>query len=318
MENKRYSRRRKEILDLLILVLVSFLVALGLHVFVYKADFAPSGVDGIAAMLQYLSETSFGYKINAGLFTLAINLPLLVVAWFILKRRYVLYTLVYTLAVSLLLMLLDAVGFYQYDCTVPGNGTSPLIAAIFGGAAQGLTGLLLRLGGSSGGVDIVGCLIQRKLPHHDLEKVIAWLSYATVGIAFFVYGNLNSVCLSVISIFACERVSTVFLRTSRQAVKFEIVTDSETAGHLRDIILHELGHGATLFKGHGMYTGDVREVILCLVRYRDLPTFLKLIRPMKGTFLYYSDVLGVRGNFDYDRPSVALPLPGGASAERGD
>ena len=304
MKAHRVSAWRRELPPLLVLVLFSFLVALGLHVFVYKADFAPSGVDGIAAMLQYLSETSFGYKINAGLFTLAINLPLLIVAWFILKRRYVLYTLLYTLVVSLSLLLLDAVGFYQYDCTVPGNGTSPLIAAIFGGVAQGLTGMILRLGGSSGGVDIVGCLIQRRMPHRDLEKVIAWVSYATVAIAFFVYGNLNSVCLSVISIFACERVSAAFLRSRRNAVKLEIVTDSETADRFRHILLYELGHGATLLEGRGMYTAEAREVIVCLIPYRDLPTFLKLVRPMEGTFLYYSDVLGVRGNFDYDRPAV--------------
>ncbi len=297
MELIRRPRVRKEILDLLILVLFSFLVSLGLHVFVYKADFAPSGVDGIAAMLQYLSENALGYKVNAGIFTLAINLPLLVVAWFVLKRRYVLYTLVYTVAVSLSLLLLDAVGFYQYDCTVPGNGTSPVIAAIFGGAAQGLTGMALRLGGSSGGVDIVGSLIQRRIPHRDLEKVIAWVSYATVGIAFFVYGNLNSVCLSVISIFACERVSAVFLRSNRNAVKFEIVTDAKTAEGLRERILFELGRGATLLEARGMFTGDERKVIVCLVRYRDVPTFLKLVHPLPGTFLYYSDVMGVRGNF---------------------
>ena len=305
MERRNTVDWRRETRDLVILTVFSFLVALGLHVFVYKADFAPSGVDGISAMLQYLSEKA-GHRVNAGIISFAINLPLLIVAWFILRRRYVVYTILYTVISSATLLILDAVGFYQYDCTVAGGVTEPIIAAIFGGVAQGLTGMNLRLGGSTGGVDILGSLIQRKMPHRDLEKVIAWLSYATVVMAFFVYGNVNSVCLSVISIFVCERVSAVFLRPNRNAVKFEIVTDKASAESLRESILYGLGHSATLLSGRGMYTGEAREVIVCLVSYREIPAFLKIVRPYPSTFLYYSDVMGVRGNFDRD-PHPTLP-----------
>ena len=64
-------------------VVVSAVSAFGLHIFVFGNSFAPSGIDGIATMLQEMT------KINAGLFTLILNLPLLIAAWFILKRKYV-------------------------------------------------------------------------------------------------------------------------------------------------------------------------------------------------------------------------------------
>lgn len=280
------------------IVLVSALVATGLHVFVYRANFAPSGVDGLAAMLQYLSVGVLGYKINAGVFTLVLNLPLLLIAWVKLRRRYVLYTLVYTLTVSLTLPLLDAVSFYQYD--VIGGAGNPVLAALFGGCAQGLTGILLRLGGSSGGADVIGCLIQRRHPHRDLERLIALVSYAVVALSFFVYRDLGSVLLSVVSIYACERVSATFLRTRRGGIRAEIVTSEASLPEVRRVLLAELRHGATLLSGRGMYAGEEKRVIVCLVTYRDLSALLRCLSAIPDVFCHYGEALGVIGPFDFE------------------
>ena len=301
MKNKLTLNWKTETFNLIVIILGSILVAMGLHVFVYKADFAPSGIDGLATMLQYLSEEKFGHKINAGIFTFALNFPLLIAAWFILKKRYVIYTVIYTVVVSVSLMLLAEWNFPQYDCTIEGTYNSHLVAAIFGGVAQGMTGVMLRLGGSSGGVDVIGCMIQKKVPHKNVESIIAVVSYVVVAISFFVYGNLNAVCLSVIEIFVCERLTAVILKSNRSAVKFEIITDKEHSGVIRDIIIYQLKHGATILKGQGMFSEQDKEMIVCLISYRQIPEFLKLVKDIPNTFLYYSDVTGIRGNFDFNK-----------------
>ena len=187
--------------DLLWTVLAAALVALGMHVFVYPADFAPAGVDGIAAMLQTLTG------VNAGVFTVLINLPLLVTAWRVLKRRYVLYTLLYTLLLSLFLLLLEGVELYRFQ-----PEGDRLLSAIFGGVGQGMTGIMLRIGASSGGVDIMGCILRRRLTKLPLERIISLISLLVVTASFFVYGNLESVLLSVVEIYVCERVTAAILR----------------------------------------------------------------------------------------------------------
>ena len=296
------KRARSEVLLALSVIVCAAAVALGLHVFVYRADFAPSGIDGIATMLQYASEKFWGYRINAGVFTFLLNAPLLIIAWFFLRRRYVIYTVLYIAAISLFLLLLDAWDFYQYDCFTEGTANSPVIAAVFGGCVQGITGYMLRIGSSTGGVDILGSLINRAMPHRDLERIIAILSYAVVGVSFFVYGNnLNAVCLSVISIFACERVTALFLRPMRGAIRFEIVTDRENAERICDFILNELGHGATLLSGQGAYAGEGRVVIVCLLNHRQLPVLLNFAKTVPGVFLHYGEVAGVHGNFSRAR-----------------
>lgn len=266
----------------------AFLVAVGMHVFVYPNDFAPSGVDGLATILQKLTG------INAGIFTLSINLPLLLAAWFLLKRRYVLYTMLYTAALSLFLMLLARIGFYQYAAT-----GERLLPALFGGVAQGITGIMLRIGASSGGVDIMGSMVARKMPHQNVERIISFISVAIVAVSFLVYGNLHSVLLSVVEIYVCERVTAAILKSSRNAVKFEVVT-----AHLKEMkkdILYQLRHGTTVIEGSGLYSEEGKHVVICVVSYREIPEFLRIASKYPDTFLYYSDVMGVRGNFERKR-----------------
>ncbi len=300
MTGKAAWNWKSEIIGILTVVFVSIFVAAGLHVFVYKADFAPSGVDGAATMLQYASEKLFGRKVNAGVFTFALNFPLLVAAWFVLNKRYVIYTIIYTIVISATLMILAKAGVPQYDCTIEGTYNSHVVAAIFGGVMQGVSGILLRIGGSAGGADVIGCMVQKKFPHKDVEKIIAYVSYVVVAIAFFVYGNINSVCLSVINIFVCEKVTSAILKSNRSAVKFEIVTTKSHVEEIKNYIIFELQHGATLLKCQGAFSEQDKEMVICLINYRQIPEFLKKIKGIPDTFLYYADVVGIRGNFDFD------------------
>lgn len=285
---KKKINVKSEIINLSILAVTSVIVALGLWVFVYKANFAPSGIDGIATVLQYATH------INAGIFTFVLNLPLLIAAWFILNKRYVIYTVIYTIIVSLSLLLFEKFDMYQYDAE-----NNDLMAAIFGGVAQGITGILLKIGGSSGGVDVIGCMIQKKIPHKDVEKIIAYLSYVIVAIGFFVYGNLHSALLSVVEIFICEKICSMILRDRRNAVKFEIVTSGAHLDSIREMIITELRHGATVLRCEGAFSEEDKAYIVCLVSYREIAEFLKKLKRFDGVFVYYSDVMGVRGNFDF-------------------
>ena len=290
---------KSEAINVLIIFFASILVAMGLWMFVYKAGFAPSGVDGIVTLLQYVTG------MNPGIFTFLINLPLLVAAWFVLNKRYVIYTILYTIVVSITLYILEfVVHMPQYVCILDNGDMHPvnsrLVAAIFGGVVQGLTGIMLRLGGSSGGVDIIGCMIQKKMPHKDLEKIIAIVSYIIVAVSFFVYDqDWNSVLLSIVEIFVCEKITATILKSNRSAIKFEIVTTKEHVEEIRKIVLFELKHSATLLQGKGAFANGEKEVIICLVSYRQIPEFLKRLKTFSETFIYYSDVIGVRGNFDF-------------------
>ena len=69
--------------DVLLIAIAGILSGIGLHTFVNPANFASSGVEGIAVMVQKLTG------VNVGVITFAINMPLLIVAWFFINKKYV-------------------------------------------------------------------------------------------------------------------------------------------------------------------------------------------------------------------------------------
>ncbi len=285
---------KKEILYVLITLIASALSAFGLHIFVYPASFAPAGVDGIATMLQEIT------KFNAGYYSLIINIPLLVVAYFLLKKRYVIYTVVFTIVSSVMLIVLKEINFYQYV-----SEDSGLIAAVFSGVMLGVrTGVMLKIGASTGGVDIIAGIVQRKRVYGSVEKIITIICYVIIGLSFFVYKNdLNSVLLSIIQMFVFERASGAIMKDTRNAVEFKIIT--RYPEQLKNDIIFGLKHGATLVDATGMYTNEGNSIIISVVNIRQIPEFLKLIKRYPDTFVYYTDVSGVKGNFRWKKDDVA-------------
>lgn len=285
---------KKEILYVLITLIASALSAFGLHIFVYPASFAPAGVDGIATMLQEIT------KFNAGYYSLIINIPLLVVAYFLLKKRYVIYTVVFTVVSSVMLIVLKEINFYQYV-----SEDSGLIAAVFSGVMLGVrTGVMLKIGASTGGVDIIAGIVQRKRVYGNVEKIITLICYVIIGLSFFVYKNdLNSVLLSIIQMFVFERASGAIMKDTRNAVEFKIIT--RYPEQLKNDIIFGLKHGATLVDATGMYTNEGNSIIISVVNIRQIPEFLKLIKRYPDTFVYYTDVSGVKGNFRWKKDDVA-------------
>ena len=284
---------KKEVLNTLLTIVAAALSAFGLHVFVYPASFAPAGIDGVATMLQEIT------KLNAGYYSLIFNIPLLIIAWFFLKKKYVVYTVFFTLISSGMLVVLGESGFYQYHDTGAG-----LIAAVFSGVMLGVrTGIMLRIGASSGGVDIIASMVQSKRSHGNIEKIITLICYVIIGSSYFLYNDLNSILLSVIQMFVFEKASAVLMKETRNAVEFKIVTRNPE--EIKNDIIYVLKHGATIIESRGMYTDEGSSMIISVVNIRQIPEFLKITKKYPNTFVYYSDVTGVNGNFRWYKDDIA-------------
>ena len=292
VKNKEINMK-KEIVNIFMLLTAAIIGALGMHVFVYPSNFAPMGVDGIATMLQTLTG------VNAGIYTLVLNLPLFILAWIILKKRYVIYTMVFIIVVSGVLLILDEISFYQYI-----TESDKMISAIFSGILLGArTGIMLKIGGSAGGADIIGCVVQAKKPYMNVERIISLICYFIMGLSFFVYGDLNCIFLSVIQLIVFEWVMRVILTPTRNAVEVKIIT--KYPNEIKQELLYMLKHGATYVESRGMYTDEENNIIFSVINIRQISEFMEMIKEYPDTFVYYSDVKGVRGNFRWNKDDAA-------------
>lgn len=288
-------------IDILVVIVASVLSAIGLYVFVYPANFAPSGVDGVATMLQKIT------KVSAAVYTVLINLPLLLWAFFKLNKKYVIYTIIFTVLSSGLIYLLQEVNFPAYDVS-----TDKILPAIFAGIILGVrTGIMMKIGSSTGGIDIIACMIQQKKPHINIEKYISLICYFIIFLSYFVYKDeykesgenaLSCILLSIIQTFVLEKTISYTLKDNRNAIEVKIIT--KTPDILKEKILFTLKHGATIVECTGMYTGEDRYMVVTIINVRQLGELTNIIKELPDTFIYYSDVTGIRGNFRWKKSDI--------------
>lgn len=301
MKNKKLGLNKElyNIAHLLVAVTVSFF---SLWVFVEPANFSPSGIDGVSRILQEITKILgiSEHGVNMGFFKLILNVPLLILAWIFLNKKYVIYVLVFTLIDSLGIILLEEVGFYQFAPEfIDGYDVGHrLIASIFSGVLLGVcTGLMLKIGCSTGGVDIVACLVHKKKPLINIERIISIICYIIIGCSYFVFWDLTSVLLSIIQIFVFEWTSASLLRKQRYALEVKVIT--KTPELIRDEILYKYNHSATIIKSNGMYSGDDNYTVISVLNARDIAEFMEGMKKHPDAFVYFSDGVRVQGDFHF-------------------
>lgn len=295
----KFKREIINVMHLLGAVLVSFF---SLWIFVEPANFSPSGIDGVSRILQELTKI-WGFSengVNMGVFKLIINVPLLIIAWIFLNKKYVIYVLVFTVIDSLGVIVLEQVNFYQFAPEfIPDYDVGHrLIASIFSGVLLGVcTGLMLKIGCSTGGVDIIACLVHKKKPLVNIERIISFICYIIIGCSYFVFWDLTSVLLSIIQIFVFEWTSASLLRKERFAIEVKVITKNPEL--IRDEILYKHKHSATIIESEGMYSGDANYTVVSVLNARDIPDFMQSMKKHKDAFVYFSDGVRVQGDFHF-------------------
>ena len=279
-------------LQLLAAIVVSFI---SVHVFIIPSNFAPSGIEGVSAILYEITG------LNIGWFKLMLNIPLMVIAWIYLDKRYVFYVVAFIVGDALGVILMEKLDFYTF---VPVGLTAGeeigyrLISAIVAGVALGIcTGLMLRIGCSTGGIDIIACLVNMKKPNFHVERVISIICYGVILCSYFVYRDLTSILLSCIQIFVFEWTAASLLRKDRYALEVKIITKNPEA--IRDEIIHKYRHSATILNATGMYTGEAYSMVITVLDGRNMHAFMSSMKAHPDTFIYFSDGVKVQGEYHF-------------------
>ena len=272
--------------------IVSFV---SVHVFIIPSNFAPSGIEGISAILHEITDIDIGW------FKLMLNIPLLILAWICLDKRYVFYVVGFVLCDAVGVILLERLDFYTFIPTDLSAGEEigyRLISAIVAGLALGVcTGLMLKIGCSTGGIDIIACLVNMKKPNLHVERIISIICYAVIFSSYFVYRDLTSILLSCIQIFVFEWTAASLLRKDRYALEVKIVTKNPDA--IRDEILYKYRHSATIINATGMYTGEPYSVVITVLDSRNMHRFMSSMKAHPDTFIYFSDGVKVQGEYHF-------------------
>ena len=262
------------------IIAAATLRGVGTYCFITPNGFAVGGVAGIAVMLEYITGINLGY------FNLLINIPLLILAFFFLSKRYFLATGAYTLFYSGVTIAIEQLNKLFDGRLIYRDADTAIISAVFGGVMCGFAFcLMVRVGGSQGGTDIIAAIVQKKRKDIGISWVIFVIDSSIILLSFFVYDNgLTPILLAIIEAFSAGAVSDKFLKGSKSALKAEIVTN-----HCEEIsaeIFEKLGRGVTVVDAVGQYTGNEHKLLNTVIKRRQLGDLERILKKYPDTFSY--------------------------------
>ena len=282
----------KKIFSYLEIVLSAILLAFVYYIFIITNNFAPAGLNGIATMIQYKTGFSISYM------SLLINIPLSVLAYFLVQKDFAVKTLLFCVVYSIAFLLLQNsdLAFIQYNAL----GHDTIYPVILSGVISGAVyGTCFRNNACTGGTDVISRYITKIRPDTNFFTVTFILNGIVAVSSIFVYseGSLNykPMALCILYCFLSSFVGNLLLKTTKTAYKFTVITPHREA--LVAEITAKLHHGCTEIDVTGSYTGNKRALLICVVNKHQLHDFQKILSQYSDTFSYFEVVNETYGNF---------------------
>ena len=280
----------KKILTYAVIVLIALICALNYELFVFPNRFAPSGLNGICTMIQYI------FGINIGYLSMIINVPLAIAVYILISKPLAIRSMVYVSTFSVASIMLDYIdlsAFVYYTESGTSAILGPLVAGIIFGSCYSL---LLQASAYSGGTDFVAAIIHKYHPEKSVFYLIFIMNAMVAAVSFFVYGyKIEPVILCILYAFTSSTVSERLTKNGRSAVRFEIITDYPE--EISQAIIHKLHHSATLIPGKGMYLNKEVNMLFVVVNNSQVAKLSAICRQYPNTFAIIDPVSEVMGNF---------------------
>ena len=248
--------------DVLWYIIGGLIYSSAVTMFVSGNEISPGGLTGISTALNFLT----GFPSGVLLFIL--NIPILIIGFLKFGGFFIIKTAVATVILSASLTITDfLLPVFQID---------KILAAVFGGILMGFgLSLIMRRGATTGGVDIIAKLINRKFRHLTVGRLILMMDAVVIAVAVLAYRNIESALYSVISMYASSRVMDIMLYGADKGKMIYIVTDKPT--EICREIGEKLRRGVTVLKATGGYTGKERIMLLCTVRRHEVASVYAII-----------------------------------------
>jgi uncharacterized membrane-anchored protein YitT (DUF2179 family) len=257
----------------------NFIYVLGMKAVLIPHQLLSGGLVGISLILHYLAS-----NVDIGISYFLLNIPLAILGWRNISRRFMLYTVFGMASFSVMASLVDVPPLKLED---------PILAALLAGVVCGVgCGTVLRSVGSGGGLDILA--IYANLRWGLRPGMVAMSANSLVLLAGVWLFDLDMVLYSIIYVFVNGQVLDAVL-TGFNRRKSVLIVSSHTA-EIVDQVLHGIHRGVTLLKGRGGYSGDDKDVIFTITTLPELAKLKELVyRIDPNAFMVINDTLEVLG-----------------------
>ena len=243
----------------------AFLSAVSVNLFWVPGGIYANGVTGFAQLVVALSGKFHLPMLDLATLVLLINVPLLVIAWFKIDRKFTIFTIIAVFLTSVFMKLIPVMALTN----------DPVICTVFGGVIHGLgVGITLNSDFSTGGLDIIGILV-RKVTTRSIGTIFTAFNLAIEFIAGFDFGWRYAL-YSAITVFINGKVVD-FVNTKERKVQLLIVT--KHANEMLRRIQDNHQSGITVINhAQGGYYHESQDILLLVVTSHELNAISSVVK----------------------------------------
>ncbi len=271
-------------------ILAAVLYAVGLNLFVVPAGLYSGGVMGFCQVFRtvladYLNIEFHSFDI-AGVIYYIINIPLFVVAFARLGRKFFVKTLVTVTSMTVFLSLIPVTQ------VVRDTMASCMVGGIIAGCGIGVA---LRMGSCSGGMDVVALLLARWKRDFSVGKVGLMVNLLLYTICIFLFDMeiaVYSVIFAAVYSLAMDKVHTQNIN-----VEANIITKADTT-ELEQAVFEEIGRGITKWQAQGAYTHEQSHILYVTLSKYEVSSLKTVVHKYDPhAFIVVNEGVSVDGNF---------------------
>ncbi len=304
----------------LVCTLSAFLFAFGFRSFLQPtnpsgdnpASLVSGGVSGIAQNITIILTIIFPGLPDSpisnhlySIFYFGLNIPIFVLSWLGVGKRYTIFTLINVIEVSLFTSLLQNFEFTYKLCEAMEANGGFLSRALFAGICTGVSSALaFKFDFSDGGIDAVANYMAIK-KSTSVGKYAVLVNLITVSLFAILSAVQNRFGGDTVAIIGSALFSAMYMIVAsfvidminirNKKVEIKIVTNMP---ELSKMLLLHIPHGQTITRGVGAYSGTEKIIITMVVSAYEVNSVVKLVRKEDPTaFVQATTLQQVYGRF---------------------
>lgn len=254
--------------------------------FTVSAFMVPHGIIMGGATGMGLTISHY-FPIDLSLIIFIVNAILFVLGAVVLGKKFALTTIISTFVYPTFLSVVRQ---------IPGVADMTdniMLATIYGGALLGLgIGLIVRVGASTGGTDILA-LVFNKWFHIPVAALLYVVDFTVLGMQVF-FSNSEQILYGILALILTTIVLNRVMLMGQSQIQLFIIT--ELYEEVKEKMLKEIDAGATMVHIETGYGKKQQQGVLCVIPKRKLYSVKELVQMVDPkAFITITQINEVRG-----------------------
>ena len=178
-----------------------------------------------------------------------------------------------------------------------GSASTPdiLLYSIIGGFLSGIgLGLVLKMEATTGGTELAAKLLNRPLKNLTIGQILLGIDALIILFAIIVFNSVIIGLYSLVSLFITTKIIDAMVEGVDYARAVLIVSEHQEIIAKR--IISEMDRGVTELKGRGVYSGNDKNVLLCVLSRNEIQHLKEIVHAIDASaFMILADVREVLG-----------------------